>query len=217
MHLTSQPWVQWDWLGHHWGDVLQATLQHLELTGVAVGVGLSLSLPLGVLAHRHPPLRGLVLGIAGALYTIPSLALFALLIPFTGLSIVTAEVGLVSYTLLILIRNIVVGLDGVPAEVLDAARGMGYRPRARLIRVELPLAIPAIISGLRVATVTTVGLVTITALLGLGGLGQLILQGLVEDFRTPLLVGTLGSVALAVLADLGLAEVQRSLAPWSRA
>ncbi|HUZ89470.1 MAG TPA: ABC transporter permease [Candidatus Acidoferrales bacterium] len=216
-HLTAQPWVQWDWLGRHWGDVLQATLQHLELTGVAVGVGLSLSLPLGVLAHRHPPLRGLVLGIAGALYTVPSLALFALLIPFTGLSIVTAEVGLVSYTLLILIRNIVVGLDGVPAEVLDAARGMGYRPRARLIRVELPLAIPAIISGLRVATVTTVGLVTITALLGLGGLGQLILQGLVEDFRTPLLVGTLGSVALAVLADLGLAEILHSLAPWSRA
>jgi len=216
-HLTAQPWVQWDWLGRHWVDVLQATLQHLELTGVAVGVGLSLSLPLGVLAHRHPPLRGLVLGIAGALYTVPSLALFALLIPFTGLSIVTAEVGLVSYTLLILIRNIVVGLDGVPAEVLDAARGMGYRPRARLIRVELPLAIPAIISGLRVATVTTVGLVTITALLGLGGLGQLILQGLVEDFRTPLLVGTLGSVALAVLADLGLAEILHSLAPWSRA
>src|SRR6202011_4984646 len=129
----------------------------------------------------------------------------------------TAEIGLVSYTLLILIRNIVVGMDAVPLEVREAARGMGYRPFAELLRVDLPLALPAIMAGIRIATVTTIVLVTVTALIGEGGLGSLILDGLLRDFKTPLVVGTVLSVALALIADLGLAGAQRLITPWSRA
>jgi len=155
-----------------------------------------------------------VLSVAGILYTIPSLALFALLVPFTGLTVVTAEIGLVSYTILILVRNIVVGLDGVPAEIREAATGMGYRPAKRLLTIDIPLALPVIVAGVRLATVTTIGLVTVTALLGEGGLGQLILAGLIQDFKTPLVVGLAGSVVLAVAADLLLAGAQRLATPW---
>jgi len=158
-----------------------------------------------------------VLGLAGGLYTIPSLALFALLVPWTGLTVLTAEIGLVAYTLLILVRNIVVGLDGVPLDVRDAALGMGYRPLRQLLRVDLPLALPVIFAGLRIATVTTIGLITITALIGEGGLGQLLYDGLQRDFRTPLVVGATLSVALAVVADVSLASVQRLLTPWRAA
>jgi osmoprotectant transport system permease protein len=170
-----------------------------------------------VLAWRYRRSRGPVLATGGALYTIPSLALFALLVPWTGLTVLTAEIGLVTYTLLIIVRNIVVGLDGVPPDVRDAAAGMGYRPLRQLLRVELPLALPVIFAGLRIATVTTIGLVTITALLGQGGLGQLLLDGLIRDFRTPLVVGSVLSVALAVVCDLVLALCQRLLTPWARA
>jgi osmoprotectant transport system permease protein len=152
----------------------------------------------------------------GVVYTVPSLALFALLVPYTGLGIVTAEIGLVGYTILILVRNLLIGLESVPADVLDAADGMGYRPGARLLRVELPLALPAIFAGVRIATVTTIGLVTITALIGLGGLGQLINKGLIENFHTPLVVGTALSIALAAVADLVLIGAQRIAIPWSR-
>jgi len=165
---------------------------------------------------RQRLLRGPIFSVTGILYTIPSLALFAILIPFTGLTFLTAEIGLVSYTLLILIRNIVVGMDAVPLEVREAARGMGYRPFAELIRVDLPLALPAIMAGIRIATVTTIGLVTVTALIGEGGLGSLILDGLIRDFKTPLVVGTLLSVALAIVADAGLSGLQRVVTPWSR-
>src|SRR5205807_5912320 len=126
------------------------------------------------------------------------------------------EVGLVGYTLLILVRNIVTGLDGVPEEVRDAARGMGYSPSRQLLRVELPLALPAIVAGIRIATVTTIGLVTVTALIGEGGLGTLINDGLLRDFKTPLVVGTVLCVALAVMSDLGLAGLQRVVTPWAR-
>ena len=163
---------------------------------------------------RWRALRNPVLSVAGILYTIPSLALFALLVPFTGLTVVTAEIGLVSYTILILVRNIVVGLDGVPAEIREAATGMGYRPAKRLLTIDIPLALPVIVAGVRLATVTTIGLVTVTALLGEGGLGQLILAGLIQDFKTPLVVGLAGSVVLAVAADLLLAGAQRLATPW---
>jgi osmoprotectant transport system permease protein len=189
----------------------------VELTAIAVGVGLLLAIPIGVFAWRYRGSRGPVLATAGAFYTVPSLALFALLVPWTGLTVVTAEIGLVSYTLLILVRNIVVGLDGVPAEVRDAAAGMGYRPFRQLLRIELPLALPVIVAGLRIATVTTIGLVTVTALIGEGGLGQLLLDGLQRDFRTPLVVGSVLSVGLAVVCDAALAIGQRALTPWSRA
>jgi osmoprotectant transport system permease protein len=213
---ASDPWVRWDWVASHLDRILADFVQHLELTSIAVGVGILIAVPIGLLAWRHPLSRGPVLGAAGGLYTIPSLALFALLVPFTGLSILTAEIGLVAYTLLILIRNIVTGLDAVPAEVRDAANGMGYRPIQRLLHVELPLALPIIVAGIRIATVTTIGLVTITALLGQGGFGELLLDGLVRDFRTPLVVGAVLSVALAVVCDLLLALGQRALTPWAR-
>jgi len=151
------------------------------------------------------------------LYTIPSIALFVFLIPWTGLSRTTALVPLVAYTLLILIRNIVAGLDGVPPEVREAAQGMGYRRLRQLFSVELPLALPAIVAGIRIATVTTIGLITVTALIGQGGLGQFMIDGFQRDFRTPLTVGIVLSVALAVLADLLLVSAQRLVSPWARA
>ena len=213
---ASDPWVRWDWVTAHTDLFTQETIEHVQLTLIAVVAGLLLALPLALVAHRVPRLREPILAATGILYVIPSIALFALLIPLTGLTILTAEIGLTGYTLLILIRNIVVGLEGVPADVLDAARGMGYRPLVRLFRIELPLALPALLAGLRIATVTTIGLVTVTALIGYGGLGQLILRGLIQDFKTPLVVGSVLSVALALVADLALAGVQRLATPWSR-
>ncbi|HTJ75348.1 MAG TPA: ABC transporter permease [Acidimicrobiales bacterium] len=212
----SDPWVRWDWVSDHGSDILAATRQHVELTAIAVGIGLAISLPLGLMAHRWRRSEGPILGFTGALFTIPSLALFALLVPFTGLSRTTAEIGLVTFTLLILVRNIVAGLDGVPDEVREAAHGMGFRPLGQLVRVELPLALPVIVAGIRIATVTTIGLVTVTGLIGQGGLGSLIIEGINRDFRTPLVVGSAGSILLAVLADVGLAATARLLAPWSR-
>jgi osmoprotectant transport system permease protein len=213
--VLNDPWVRWEWVGDHLDDILADLAQHIELTVIAVVAGLILSLPAGMLAFRIRATRTPVLATASVLYTIPALALFALLLPFTGLSVLTAEIGLVIYTLVILTRNVVVGLERVPPEVRDAATGMGYRPMARLLRVELPIALPVIIAGVRIATVTTIGLVTITALLGQGGLGQLINDGLIRDFRTPLVVGGALSVALAIVADVGLAGLQRVLTPWA--
>jgi|SRR6202030_1878117 len=210
------PWIRWSWVSGHVDVITAALVQHIELTVIAVGVGLLIAVPLGLVAWRSRVFRGPIFSLTGILYTIPSLALFSALVPFTGFSILTAEIGLVSYTLLILIRNIVVGLNSVPDDVREAARGMGYRPFAELVRIDLPLAIPAIVGGMRIATVTTIGLVTVTALIGEGGLGSLIYDGLLRDFKTPLVVGTLLSVGLAFVADLGLAGTQRLITPWSR-
>jgi osmoprotectant transport system permease protein len=210
------PWINWDWLSNHIPLILTSLGAHVELTVIAVVIGLVISLPVGVLAQRRRLLRGPILTVDGILYTIPSIALFALLIPYTGLSTLTAEIGLVSYVLLILTRNVVVGLDSVPRDVVDAADGMGYRPLARLLRVELPLALPAIFAGIRIGTVTTIGLITITAVIGQDSLGQLILTGLTDSFHTPLVVGTVLSVALAFVADTALAIAQRIAIPWAR-
>ena len=213
---SVDPWVNWGWLSTHIPLFEDALSQHLSLTAIAVLGGLVISLPLGVAAHRWGALRNPVLAVSEIFYTIPSIALFSLLIPYTGLTVVTAEIGLIGYTVLILVRNVMVGLEAVPPDVIDAANGMGYRPLARLLRIELPLALPAIIAGIRIATVTTIVLVTITALIGLGGLGQLILRGFIENFHTPLVVATVLSIALALVADLTLAGVQRLAVPWSR-
>jgi osmoprotectant transport system permease protein len=210
------PWIRWSWISGHADVITAALIQHIQLTAIAVVVGLIIAVPLGLVAWRSPLFRGPIFSLTGILYTIPSLALFSALVPFTGFTILTAEIGLVSYTLLILIRNIVVGLNAVPDDVREAARGMGYRPLAELVRVDLPLAIPAIVAGVRIATVTTIGLVTVTALIGEGGLGSLIYDGLLRDFKTPLVVGTVLSVALAFVADLSLAGAQRLVTPWSR-
>ena len=211
------PWINLDWLGAHVAYVLGAFGQHLELTLIAVVSGLVIAIPLGVAAQHYPSLRIPVLGGFGTFYTIPSLALFALLVPYTGIdTLTTAEIPLVGYNVLIILRNVVVGLDAVPPDVLDAADGMGYRPLARLLQVQLPLALPSIFAGLRVATVSTIGLVTITAVIGLGGFGQLINQGLQESFHSPLVVATVLTIALALVADLSLAVGQRAALPWAR-
>ena len=213
---ATDPWVNWDWVLNHVPLITTSLLAHLELTVIAVAIATVISLPAGIVIQRQAWLRGPVLTLLGIFYTIPSIALFALLIPYTGLSILTGEIGLVAYALLIVTRNVVVGLDGVPRDVLDAADGMGYRPFARLVRVELPLSLPAIFAGVRIATVTTIGLVTITAVIGLDSLGQLILTGLTDSFHTPLVVGTVLSVALAFVADVALATGQRIAVPWAR-
>lgn len=215
--VSGEPWIRWNWVGRHLGTIWDALFQHIVLTAIAIGVGILIAIPIGLLAWRYRRSRGTVLATTGALYTIPSLALFALLVPFTGLTTLTSEIGLVTYTLLILVRNIIVGLDGVPDEVRDAAVGMGYRPFRRLIALELPLALPVIMAGVRIATVTTIGLVTITALIGQGGLGSLILSGLIQGFPTPLVIGAFLSVVLAVVADVSLNVFQRLITPWSRA
>lgn len=210
------PWVQWSWVADNTDRIAGAIREHITLTAIAVAIGLAIALPLGVAASQFRRVEGPVLAVSGLLYTIPSLALFALLIPWTGLSRTTAEIGLVGYTLLILIRNTITGIEGVPDDVREAATGMGMGRARRLLRVDLPLAVPAIFAGIRIATVTTVGLVTVTALIGQGGLGGLILEGFNQYFRTKVVVGAVLSVALAVLADLGLAGLQRALMPWAR-
>ncbi len=212
----GDPWVRWDWIARHTGTISAATRQHVELTVIAVALGLAIAFPLALIARRWKWASTPVLSATGILYTVPSLALFAMLVPWTGLSRTTAEIGLVGYTLLILIRNTVAGLDAVPDDVREAAQGMGFTRRRQLLRIELPLALPSIIAGVRIATVTTIGLVTVTALIGQGGLGRLILEGLIRDFRTPLVVGTVLSVTLAVVADVGLIGLERLVTPWRR-
>jgi osmoprotectant transport system permease protein len=211
------PLFEWDWVTGHLPEIGERTWEHVQLTFLAVVIGLLISFPLAVYAFRHRRVYGPITWITGLLYTIPSLALFVLLLPFFGLTTTTAEIGLVSYTLLILIRNIVAGLDGVPDDTKEAALGMGYTRRQLLWRVELPLALPVIIAGIRIATVTTIGLVTVTALIGKGGYGQFILQGLEQFFSTPLIVGATLSVVLSLTADGLLLLAQRLLTPWTHA
>jgi osmoprotectant transport system permease protein len=209
--------VDWGWVADHLDDIRADLLEHLRLTVIAVVVGLAIASVLSVVALRWRWSLGPITWVTGILYTIPSLAMFVFLVPVTGIGDTrTAEIPLVSYTLLILVRNIVAGIEGVPAEVRDAADGMGYRRWRRLLRVELPLALPAIIAGIRIATVTTVGLVTITALVGLGGLGDQIFAGLSRQFSTQVVVGAGLSVALSLVLDVLLVVVERALTPWRR-
>ena len=210
------PLVDWSWIWRHTDDIVSRLLQHVILTAIAVGLGFAISLVLSLLVVRWRRLYGLVASVAGILYTIPSLALFGVLVTVTGPTKTTAEIALVSYTLLILIRNIVAGLDGVPGDVREAAVGMGLSPLQVLLKVDLPLALPVIVAGLRVATVTTIGLVTISATINVPNLGSFITEGLGRFFMTPVLLGAVLSIALAVVADVALLGVQRVVAPWSR-
>jgi osmoprotectant transport system permease protein len=214
----GQPFFRVDWIVDNL-DVLARRLgEHVLVTVIAVVVGFVLSFALALLVRRFPRLYGPILGISGVLYAIPSIALFVLLIPITGLSLLTAEIALVSYTLVILVRNIVTGLRSIPPEVIEAAAGMGYTGGQRLWRVELPLALPIIVAGLRIATVTTIGLVTIATLIGRGGLGYLIVNiGINQRFPTATLVGVGLVVALSAVVDWGLLVGQRRLTPWSQA
>ncbi|MGH8944140.1 MAG: ABC transporter permease [Acidimicrobiia bacterium] len=212
----TSPLVDWDWIGRNIDQIADRTWQHLSLTAVSVGIGLVISLALAIFALRWRWSYTPITWVTGLLYTIPSLALFALLVPVVGLNATNAVIALTSYTLLIIIRNLVAGIDGVPDAVLEAADGMGYTRRARFWRMEVPLALPVIIAGLRIATVTTVGLVTVTAVLGLGGYGYFILRGLNTFFWTQILVGVVLSVALATVLDVGFLVLQKALSPWAR-
>jgi osmoprotectant transport system permease protein len=213
---AGEPLIRWDWVAGHLDEIALRVGEHLQLAGIAVVIGSVIAFVLALLVLRFGWLEQPTTFVTGTFYTIPSLALFALLIPYTGLTIVTAEIGLVGYTLLILIRNIVGGIRAVPADVREAAIGMGYGRTRLLWQVELPLALPIIVAGLRIATITTIGLVTVTALIGQGGLGYLILLGIQQFFSTPLIVGAVLSVVLAVAADGVLVLAQRALTPWSR-
>jgi osmoprotectant transport system permease protein len=216
--IPGEPLIRWDWIASHLDEFAFRLGEHVELTVIAVGVGFVIAFALALVILREPRAEAPITWITGTLYTIPSLALFALLIPYTGFTILTAEIGLVGYTLLILLRNIVRGIRGVPADVREAAVGMGYAPRELLWQIELPLALAVIIAGVRVATVSTIGLVTVTALIGQGGFGYLILTGMQRSFfTTEMIAGAVLSVGLAIAADALLVLLQRRLTPWTRA
>jgi len=214
----GEPFIRFDWIVDNLDGIGQRIGEHLVMVVAAIGIGFAVSFGLALLARRFRRMYGPILAVTGTLYAIPSLALFVLLIPLTGLTLTTGIIALVLYTLLILVRNIVVALDGVPPDVIEAANGMGFSPSQRFWRVELPIATPVIIAGLRIATVTTIGLVAVTTFIGLGGLGYLIINsGIRRFFPTSIYVGVLLCVILAVVADLGLAWLQRRLTPWTQA
>ncbi|MFZ0627435.1 MAG: ABC transporter permease [Acidimicrobiia bacterium] len=218
----DMPLFDWDWVGRNLDTIWQKTFEHLTLTGVALVVGLFISIALSALSLWQPKAYKPITATAGTLYTIPSLAVFALVAPLIGIgtrvqTFIIAEVALVSYTLLILVRNIVTGIRNVPEGVRESARGMGYRDGERLREIEFPIALPVIIAGVRIATVTVVGLVTVTSLIGWGGLGFFILDGLRRSiiFPTEIIVGVVLSISLAALLDLGLLALGRALTPWA--
>ncbi len=210
----------WDWVRAHWGDTLQpALVQHVQLTAVAVGIGFAIAFAAALLAHRVRRLEHQFGIFAALFYTIPSLALFQLLVPFTGLTVTTVEVALVGYTLVILLPTIGVGLRSAPADVVEAAQGMGLTGRQIMLRIRLPLAVPAIVAGLRVAVVSTVSIATIAAFLLPQGLGNPIFYALKQPspFRTEIYAAGALAVGLALALDLALVGVRRLLVPWGRA
>ncbi len=209
----------WGWVSNNITDeILPALIGHIYLSFVSVAIALLISLPIGVLVSRYRKAYPPVTFITGLLFSIPSLALFALLVsvPGLGLGSTTVIIALVSYSLLVLIRNVVAGIDSVPEETKDAARGMGLTNRQILFRVELPLALPVIVAGIRIATVTIIGIATIGAYISGGGLGELIFTGISRNFPTRVIVGAILATLLAVLADLTLLAVERYLRPWAR-
>ena len=205
-----------DWVRDNWGPVLQPRLiEHIELVLIAVSIGFVISLAAALLAHRLRLVERPIAFVSAVIYTIPSLALFQLLVPLTGLTVTTVEVALVGYTILILFRNILAGLRSAPPEVLEAARGMGLTPTQTLWRVELPLALPAIVAGLRIAVVSTIALATVAAFVVSKGLGGPILGALRLDFRTEIIAAGALAVGLAIIADVLLVLLERIVTPWA--
>lgn len=212
--------IRWDWIAAHLDDVLDKTVQHVQLLVIPMVAGFAIALALAMIGMRRQGTVGPVTAITGLLYTIPSLAAFAVLRPILGLSLATAVIPLTAYTLLILYVNTIAGLRSVPAEVNEAADAMGYTGISRFWRVQLPLAVPLIMAGVRVAAVSTIGLVTVASIIGgdrFGGLGQFITEGLQTSFDTKIYLGAIGSVLLAFAVDSLLVLIQRWLTPWARA
>jgi osmoprotectant transport system permease protein len=216
--VTDNGFFCTDWVRAHWHDTLEpALVQHVRLSAIAVGIGFALALALALLAYRFRPLDHPIGLASDFLYTVPSLALFQLLVPITGLTVTTVEIALVSYTLLILYRNTLEGLRAVPADVREAARGMGYTPLQSLAKVELPLAVPAIVAGVRIAAVSTISIATVAAFVIPQGLGRPIFTALSTNvFKTEIIAAGGLAIALALVADAVLVVVQRALTPWAR-
>ena len=214
----GQPFIRLDWLADNADQLARRMGEQLYITAIAIAAGILISFALTLLVRRYPRLAAPFLGIAGILYAIPSIAAFVLLIPITHLTLWTAEIVLTSYTLVVLLRNMIAAFQAVPADVLEAADGMGYTNGQRLWRVELPIAMPIIVAGVRIATVTTMGLVTIAALIGSGGLGYVIVNlGIQRQFPTATIAGVVLVVGASALVDWALILLQRRLTPWSQA
>ena len=214
--LTRNEWICGRYYSSRAGDLTDALVQHVEIVLASVLLGLAVAVPLALLARRYRKLEGLIVGTTTAIYTIPSLALYSLLVPITGLGVNTVVIGLGLYSLTILVRNILEGLRAVPNEVRESAIGMGYAARRMLWRVEVPLALPAIMAGLRVATVSAVALTTVGSILDYGGLGDLLVEGTRTDFKAQVLATSVLCVLLAITLDLVLVGVQRAFTPWTR-
>ncbi len=214
--LLRNEWVCGEYVTTRQEQIVSAVGEHLSITLLSVGLGLLFAFPLALLARRSRLLRSVVMGASTVIYTIPSLALISVLLPVTGLSRTTVVVALGLYSITILVRNVVAGLDAVPEDVVDAAHGMGFARSRMLWRVQVPLALPSVFAGLRVATVSTIALATIGFLVGFGGLGGLINEGLGSNFRAQVLTAVVLCVVLAVLADLLLLALQKLMTPWTR-
>ncbi len=217
--LSEPGLIDWGWISENLReDIVPAVQGHIYLSAVSVAIALAIALPVGVAVARYRKAYPLVVFFTGFLFSIPSLALFALLVTVPGIGIGPRAViiALVAYSLLVLIRNVVAGIDSVPPETIDAARGMGLTNRQILFKVELPLALPVIVAGIRIATVTVIGIATIGAYIDGGGLGELIFNGISRQFFTQVIVGAVLATALAVIADLSLLALERYLRPWAR-
>jgi osmoprotectant transport system permease protein len=213
--LTNE-WICGQYVVDRKSEIVDATVEHILITVAAVALGVMIAFPLALVARRYSRLEAAILGISTSIYTIPSLALFPLLLPFTGLSATTVIVGLALYALTILVRSMLEGLRAVPDEVRESAAGLGYGATRMLFRVELPLALPVIMAGLRVATVSTVALTTVGSLVSYGGLGNLIKDGVETNFRAELFTAAVLCVVLAVVLDVIIVITQRFMTPWAR-
>ncbi|MFE2543399.1 ABC transporter permease [Actinacidiphila glaucinigra] len=215
--LAANEWICGEFVRTRSQELVDASVEHLWITAASVAAGVLLALPLALLARRWRAAAAPVLGVTTVLYTIPSLALFSLLVPVFGISASVVVTGLTLYSLTILVRNFLAGLDAVPEDAREAARGMGYGPIRLLWEVELPLAMPAVMAGVRIATVATVSLTTVGSIIGYGGLGNLIKEGMQSFFKAEVLTASVICVVFALVADLLLLGVQRLLTPWARA
>ena len=213
--LTNE-WVCWQYVQDRQSEIVDATTQHLGITVASVLLGLVIAFPVALAARRLPRLEAGILAVTTSIYTIPSLALLPLLVPFTGLSATTVVIGLALYALTILVRSMLEGFRAVPDEVVESATGLGYGASRLLFRIELPLALPVIMAGLRVATVSTVALTTVGSIVAYGGLGNLIADGVLTNFRAELFTASVLCILLAVVLDVLLVGAQRVLTPWTR-
>ena len=214
--LTRNEWICGEYLLTRRTELADATMQHLGIVLASVVLGLVIALPLAWLSRRYPRLEAILLGSTTAIYTIPSLALFSLLVPLSGLTVQTVVLGLGLYSLTILVRAILDGLRAVPPEVVESARGVGHSDGALLLKVQVPLALPTVMAGLRVAVVSAVALTTVGAILDAGGLGGMLLDGQRTNFKAQVLAASVLCVLLALVLDLLLVLVERVLTPWVR-